>query len=370
MADELIGIFGTDWAGVEARVDELLEQGRRRVVRWRWASSTAQLDHPAPLWAQRDGEVPVARLSDVRPSDVSQAVNYGYDASERLVFSSYVDRLGEIRDATTWVSTHGDDVQLYFSRSVGALRLRRVAIPQHLGDRLVGLRMLYDPREALGDAIESYDYDDAVGGISRIVEVRRRPQGDEERYVYDVVRDDAGDVVLIRFSDGIDLRVVYRRRDPNAVRSARRRVEKETVELTLRWARRLLPRGSVRAIAFVYGVDEPGLPPALAAATGPSAATGEERYYPAEFEVFDADPSEFRDPAFREDCRVLTQEWRFTETESEPRSTVVKIAKRLAKEDWWVVLGQHDPPIVYAVDEELDDLRRNLRSAGIDASSG
>ena len=104
----------------------------------------------------------------------------------------------------------------------------------------------------------------------------------------------------------------------------------------------------------MYSIDDPTLPPALALGAG-------EGDLPAEFVLFDADPAEFHDDAFLDACRTLNQRWASADTDTEPRRTLVRAAARLAGEQ----LGIRKAPgfLVYAVDDEIEDLERNLAAA-------
>jgi hypothetical protein len=104
----------------------------------------------------------------------------------------------------------------------------------------------------------------------------------------------------------------------------------------------------------MYSLDDPTLPPALALGAG-------EGDLSAEFALVDGDPAEFHDDAFLDACRTLNQRWASADTDTEPRRTLMRAAKRLAGEQ----LGIRKAPgfLVYAVDDVIEDLERNLAAA-------
>jgi hypothetical protein len=69
MSDERIEGLHAGWAGVEERVDAYLADGLARVAHWHWAPETAALEHPAPLWIERDGEAPPTTVLESAPDD-------------------------------------------------------------------------------------------------------------------------------------------------------------------------------------------------------------------------------------------------------------------------------------------------------------
>ena len=257
-------------------------------------------------------------------------------------------------------------VQLAFRRELDSLVLIRVASETRQDGRLVELRLVFDPRSGRRERIERYEHD-AAGRVMRILGERRR----DDRvviYSYEVERDDAGALVLIRSRDeGDEAKIVYRRSDPSEVQAARRRVGSTLVARVPEWARRVAPEEPVGCIAVIYSVDDPALPPALALATAreleqSSGRSPAEHYAPSEFSVFEAEPEELREDGFREDFRVLDQEWRSREAEDEPRRLLVSVAKRLNATDWTTLFEPAAEFVVLAVDDELADLERNLKA--------
>jgi hypothetical protein len=132
------------WRHVESRAAELIQAGEAAVVRWRWASSSAGLAHPVPLWSERDGQAPVSRLADTAPADIHRCVAYGFDDHNRIIVSKTVDRDDRLSDATVWIESNCGRVVLTFMRSRGELRLTRIAIPEHEGERMLRLRLIFE----------------------------------------------------------------------------------------------------------------------------------------------------------------------------------------------------------------------------------
>jgi hypothetical protein len=346
--------LGVSWEEAPARLEQYLAEASSRVTCWKWAPAGASWEHPVPLWDERDGRRPIARSWTERPANLSadQAVRYGLDESDSVVVSIREDG-GRMDECSAWVESLKGPVQLYFQPRAGLLRLARVAVPE-IEDGLLSGFWLHGQSRATH---ETYTRD-RTGAITQI-RVEALGEDDQSVSLYEVQRDEMGDVVAIRFrSDDEIERVVFRRVDPLQVQAARRSVEELLVSNALQWMARVAGSNQVTALALIYSQTDVALPPSLALTTRADWAELDD------FEVFEASPADFEgDAELLEACRVLTQEWRSKEEELEPRRTLMKVAKKLSARALAGPRNVHDGFLVVPVDIEESDLARNLNAA-------
>ncbi len=368
-------LIGATWAQAEDQALDLLASARASASAIRWAPKRSRGDEPMLLAAEREGEAPVRESVERPPADEDRHkwVACGYDARERLVFSERRKFEGSPEQIVVVVPALDDRdvrVHLTFLASGSRTILARVAIPHCDGPLLARLELLYDPRDSAGVAEESYEYD-GERRLRRIEIVRRRDSAVPEQYGYDVERDAAGEPTLVRHRKQSGESVVYRRRSPAAVRKARQRSEGLLVKQILAWAARTAPDEPVYCLAVVYDSEPFAMPATLAWGTERERRNADSRdmfaiYTPSEFERFDPMPPELETTALSEDLAILEQEWKATEDTSEPGRLLTKVARSVARS---LEIQRTEDFIAYAVESDLDNLKRSLRAAGLDPAS-
>jgi hypothetical protein len=133
----------------------------------------------------------------------------------------------------------------------------------------------------------------------------------------------------------------------------------------LQWAARNAPADTF-AIALLYSFEGPSVPPAIGAGTERErrelAGDGERVWNPSEWDQLDSEPDELLVDGLRESWQLLQQEWETTATDKEPRALLLKALRGVSPERLEAA-GLDRTVVVYAVDDELADLDRNLSKA-------
>jgi hypothetical protein len=127
-------------------------------------------------------------------------------------------------------------------------------------------------------------------------------------------------------------------------------------------------------LGIVHSVDAPELPPALGLGTVAELRArrakhkdlDEFRTYawnPAELRHFDPVPPELTGPALDDAYALLNQDWLLSESETEPRATLRRCARRLAQVDWSEVCTPAQDFVVFVVEDEIgEDLLTQLHA--------
>jgi hypothetical protein len=215
-------------------------------------------------------------------------------------------------------------------------------------------------------------YKREAGRITRVTEERRTDQEWQPRGVFDCAYSDRGlaSITHVRLDPDEprdDPIVVWRRRAGGEVRDARRRIERELPDRLLQWASRNAPRDTF-AIALLYSFEGPTVPPAIGAGTERDRqalagdADASRVWNPAEWQQLNTEPAELLADGLDECWRVLQQEWEVTAFDKEPRALLLKALRDLATERLEAA-GLPRSVVVFAVDDELEDLDRNLSKA-------
>jgi hypothetical protein len=80
---------------------------------------------------------------------------------------------------------------------------------------------------------------------------------------------------------------------------------------------------------------------------------------PAEWQQLDAEPDELLRDGLAETWRILQREWEAAATDKEPRALLLKALRGISPERLQAA-GFHRDVVVFAVDDELVDLDRNV----------
>ncbi len=384
--------LGTDgWAGTEASAARIVADARGRAITWELAPEAAEWEEPGEGAAERGGRasVPRAQRRAVRSGPCKR---YGFDEQGQIVVAESLDDPGA--EHPWWITVidreQGSELlHLDFSsRSGRPLVLERVRVETIEGGRSIRARTWYRAwhevdAEARGNksAVEStteFAYADGrmVGVTTDLTRVEGATERFRERLTYNatghvhrVVRVDVDE------ADGeVGTPVTtYVRRSPARTRKARALLIAEIPACIERWARRSAPADSVWALVISYPSENPAvgmtLLPCLALATGTELsewrgqrAPLEVAFNPAEYGIFDSEPAELFERAdLAEASDLLLQEWEANDDDEAIRELYLDVVNALRSRDWsWLAAGGRDT-IIFAVDDDLGDLERNLR---------
>jgi hypothetical protein len=354
------------------------------VTRWEWAAGEADWERPEPLFTVRRGAPMVTRASKQPSCELGFVVRYGYDGDDRIVVArraaggtvEHPDRTGEL----IWVEGLDGARVLLEYRYDGLRRAKRGLLYRITRPTLTNGLLQEVRRWGFGGGRGSAErdrYGRTDGRLDWIEEDLFRDGEWVPSWRYSVTYTDGGKLAAVvatkldqRGRPSSDPVVSYRRRSPKAVRDAKRRVAVELPERIERWARRMAPEEPVFALACLYSFEGPEMPPALALGTErervavlASRHDVSDIWNPAEWSLLDADPDELRDDGFGECLSLLADEWNTALDDRQPRATLIGAVKQLAKRRWDRVLRPAGAFAVYAIDDELTDLDRNLKAS-------
>ena len=404
-------LLGRSWEELSEHAAEIVAAVAAGVRAWEWVESGehVELEGPHPLY----GHEKTSRLR-ADPTDTRRrlrSTQYGRDGSGRIVVArrftgsdasgGWPAQEGLLSLQSVWVrALDGSDVQLRFHhRSCGGEQNAELAWllkPVIDGGVLKEVRSWGSGGDGSDVARrESYEYREGrITGVvtERFSERLGSPGEAYRRSREDVTRGDDGSVSRItwriesdeRFPGSVgDEGVSYVKRSAPAVREAKRLVERELPERILRWAVRVAPPEPVFSLGLLYSLDDPTLPPALGMGTvaelerwkrthGSAKDRGRLQrdealsatmWNPAEYGRFEPNPAELSDtPELLDAYAQLAQDWQVTENDREPRAMLVRCAKGLAQRDWGGILPIGPAFAVFATDDELSDLGRNLKA--------
>jgi hypothetical protein len=373
--DLAMTLLGRSWEELEADSRRMVAGAEERVVRWVWADGPAAWDRVEPYWAERRG-LPTSRRAAAEPSgELGYLVRYGFDEQDRIriarrVKGGTVDAPVRARDAVWLDVPDGRIAGLEYRHDRnGSMVLECLTAPFYDGNELREVLHLVGPGDCGPRGRERYERRD--GRLVRIVEERWREGAWKPSWEFECgyVNDELASITTTRLDEpGGKPIVCYRRSSPRAVRIARKRVRDELPARVEQWVRRVAPDEPLFAVALLYSFEGPALPPALGLATERERcalleATPHDReriWNPAEWEILDGDAPELREDGLEACWQHLEQEWIQASDDRQPRALLVGVAKHLADAG---LQGMSNPlHAVYAVDDELTDLDRNLRS--------
>jgi hypothetical protein len=353
------------WERVSADWPALLDGARERVHTERWAPQGATLERPEPLASEREGNLSITATTPDPPTDFSGAVRYGFAEDGTLVLA---ERFGP-STISAWVEVDG--LRVLIKCAPGGPdwnpNLMELVLPRYAGDRLTGLDARWIGAETI-DIEERYGYD-ADGRLTTIAVREHRDDGVHE-IDYEATYDPDGELAMLRSraripEEGEQSSVDYQRRGAASVDAAQLYIEHSLPERVAAWARRVAPREPVAALALIYIREDGLLPPALAIVTEADrlrlAATAREPGVPAEvwnagdWTLFDGEPDELMaDTRLLAAFEVVRSQAEEIGSDERVRRVLVKCAKAVANE--------LPDLVVLAVDDELEDLERNLRA--------
>jgi hypothetical protein len=345
------------------------------VVRWESEPRGTGRERPEVYWTERDGGA-----GGSAPSE------YGLDADGRILARERLEphvpaRQRAVGGTSIWVNANSERrALLVFDGGLpGRLNLISLTRPVYEGERLVGVDSWFSARHGSGGwARETYKYDDH-GRVARVDAVRDFG-GSERRTRLSAEFADDGELLTLSYvaldehgSPTDEPGIAFRRSTPKAVMAAVKLVASEMPARVLEWASRVAPSAPIYSLGIVYGTDSSGFVPGLGLGTDderrawiasvPKPDRAELLWNPAEYRCFDPAPKELTgDSSFAEACQLLAQEWRATLETAEPRRFLVRIAKQLRRDLPRAGLDLTAPFAVVVVDDELEDLDRNLRT--------
>jgi hypothetical protein len=375
--DEPRRALGTIWERYDLRSREEIERASRDVERWEWAQGETHWERPEPLWAERQGRNPSNKTIKPPAGELGYLVHYGYAADGEIKLarraSGGTPEDPDYHAATVWVTGDSRERLLLEFHSHGIhkprpLRLQAITAPIYESGELSAVVRWSGP--STGGSREVYEREG--GRIARITEELRRDGTWQPLGIYDCAYSD-GELASITYmrldSDGTrgDPVVAWRRRAGSQVRGARRRIERELPDRLLKWVSRNAPADTF-AIALLYSFEGPTVPPAIGAGTERErrelAGDGDASrvWNPAEWEQLDTEPDELLADGLDESWQLLQQEWEATATDKEPRALLLKALRDVSPERLKAA-GLAWGVVVFAVDDELVDLDRNLSKA-------
>jgi len=286
------------------RLAGLAHQALSSVVRWEWAHRESEWEGPDPVRRQVYPSLPEPRGDAGR--------RYGFDAGGVLRVAESVERAADgdwipwCRSIWVWDEGVGS-LELYsLIEEDGAVqRLRRVALPDVSGGRMVGLATCFDDGRSW---IQRFEYDASGQVIRRFEFWDPAPAYQGPRARYDYAYDDAGLVLeemvaLDAHGDELPEReVTFRRALPDAVRAAQRRVASELPSRVRAWAERAGAQADSYCVILGYDVVNHALPPTLALGRRSDRPSGgferdDEIWSGPDFATFAVDPEEFASDA-------------------------------------------------------------------------
>ena len=344
-----------------------------------WGDGGTSWERPEPLWSEMRGLSTSRRAISEPLGELGFVSLYGYDASGEIEIARRAvgGTAAEPRftSEALWVrDVDGRALLLEFHyegiREPRPLILRCITAPVRVGERLEQVIRWSGPGTGGGREVYERDGD----SITRVTEERFIDGEWVPRYVYDC--EYAGGSLAVVTATRIDAGgargeplVAYRRTSGKAVRNARKRLSTELPDRIVEWAARVAPDEPLFALALLYSFEGPSVPPAL------GVATDRERtalitnapndpltlWNPAEWKLLDTEPAELLADGFDECWQLLGQEWESTSNDREPRAMLVKAAKAITPKQLKPA-GLSADLVVFAIDDELTDLDRNLKA--------
>ncbi len=374
--------LGTDWYVAQARVRDLLDAARARVVIWKWGRAESALEDPRPLLTEREsGFAP--RLLDRRPAQDCR--RYGLDADGLIVLAEDVEA-GPSGDAVTWAAfwlEQNDGTRVLVCCQVHAngtpVLWSLIRAQEHHDGRLDHVDLWYGPSGRFIQVQETYEYTD--GHLSAITKSWPTRDGTIDGEHFAIARDGDHDVLRISYEKrGPDRPspdrplVVFRRTRTPAVKAAKRHVLSALPELVAAWIDRVAPDKPCWALFVVYAEGEhlpDGLSLALATHAERSAlATPDNRdaiWNPADYSTFDVSPPELRHPEFADAWGLVVSD--MAATERPVRDLAVACARQLRNESTVETHPQTKSALVVPLDVELVDIDANLRAMKVTAAT-
>jgi hypothetical protein len=366
------------WERTKARGREEIEHASRDVERWEWARGDTDWERPEPLWSEMRGVSRSDRTVKPPAGKLGYLTQYGYGADGEIKLarraSGGTAEDPDYREAAVWVTGDSGERLLLEYHSEGIrkprpFRLQAIAAPVYENGELSAVVRWSGPRT--GGSREVYERDGDV--ITRVTEERYEDGVWRARRTYDCTYSD-GTLALITSTpvqpDGTIAgpTVAWRRSSGRAIRDARRRIEGELPDRILQWASRCAPDDTF-ALALLYSFEGPSVPPAIGAGTERARrelASGVQEaspvWNPAEWEQLDPEPEELLSDGLKACWQLLEQEWKVTASDTEPRALLLKALRKLTPERLESA-GLARSVVVFAVDDELVDLDRNLPKA-------
>jgi hypothetical protein len=388
--------LGRSWDEVEADSASYIAQAETEVAEWAWVAQSETLwEVPQPL-AGDEGRLRILS-AEPSPEERASAVLLGYGANGDVIVARYFTDHWEGRDGGT----------RYGGVSIESVRVSGVLL-RFRHER----RGRHQDRVVLGSLVRGvYDDDGRLGEVWWWFGGHHAPEAKRTAYIWagsrlrcaieesfdrdlddlDALRDrtridyEYDDRGLLRvrwttehnrfFADSVgDSGVSWFRRSPKALRAARKLIDTELPDRIRAWVARVAPAEPLYGLGIVHSIDAPELPPALGLGTVAELRAwrakhddlDEFRTYawnPAEFRHFDPLPAELTGPALDDAYALLNQDWQLSESETEPRATLRRCARRLLQVDWAEVGAPAEDFVVFVVEDEIgDDLLTQLHA--------
>jgi hypothetical protein len=339
--------FGLSWADVQARGRAFIERAEAGVARWEWLAGDVLPEVPAPISLQ-----PLQPA----PENHGEAMHVGYDADDEILVVRYFADDQPFVDAVVV-----EGVVLRFLHERDALELEQLIHATHTDDGNLDVTREWNRRRASitwyawdegrpSHAVEEI-YDEELGVPGKLISRTRT----------DYEHDAQGLLRITQAESGGDAVVTWVRSSPEALAAAHALVLDQLPIRIREWAARVAPKDEpVFALALLYSLEDPSLPPALALGTTDDLAEIRARYgddpptSAYEYDHWDGLADELNgDVALDDAYALLERHWQQTDAVDEPGATLRACARHLQTLAWSEVLTPAETFVVFV--GEIDE---------------
>lgn len=354
------------WEAVLGRRDVLEAEAEGRVRRWIWTTPNSVRWRFQPFYGERTGER-AGRILDAVPERLEEVDAYGYDEDTRLVLARLYRRPAGAYDVVVVEHDGPRSWTAFFNQKGQPIRVGLIE-----RDDSGRLAAVTEYQEEWGDA--TWWQERYVCADGRLSEIHKRhdEEGapDQERARWAAGErellefDEHGTLTAIRNeSPGLESTYVYRRLEFRRSAAAALRDLERALPGAVEFALARVPGLRPFALALQYDAEFP-VPPALVVGTRDDCAALRERDPDHDYWL---NPAEWRGELplalepFGVEPAVVAATIGREEAEDQARSALNRAARRLNRSP--PQRFADDPPVVFAVDINLEHLEENLRAA-------
>jgi hypothetical protein len=344
--------------------EERKTAAERQVVRWEHWSGPAY--DPKPFYFERMLRAGVVKRGKPAPKATQRTCSYGFDARGRVV----VDRQRASADEPAF-----DEFFTYAKNAIESAAYRRD--PPHTLQYVMrqtlrnGGPVSTDVLDAGHQAGYSERYDYANGRLSEINVVSVVGK-DKDKVKYDVVYERDGRLRAVRryFYGDLPFPIYWNPESGETLESLTAAMRRKLLDAIPKALQKAKIKQPAYCVAIVYDTDNDELPPLLAVgldaqrqawladdARGAKALM----WNPGDFERYETGTIDLAAPNLEEESQKLLQMILMKEALWIPRRLLNEVAAELNKRSWRGILSTTDDFIVFAVDVEGVDLKRNLK---------
>lgn len=334
----------------------------RQVVRWEWATFARYT--PQPFYFEIMQFARGQKLKE-EPKNRNGCFQYGFDEYNRVVVvRQYTEFVGQFdEEFFTYRGEVVDSVLFSHRPEKEPINVAR----QHLREGRLSSYAAYTRRWSL---VEHYEYS---GDRLVTIHVEGTSEGAPYAHDHQLNYDDSGRLQQILWvePDG-SASPIYRRPERGVtIRTLAAPVERRLVELIPEVVARAGIDEPVYCVALNYDLENDNFfPPVLGVGLESERMAWVEQYgkrvwqliwNPAEFKHFATLALQVSDPELDENCLLLNQQLKLKGFVTPGRKLLNDVAARLMTADWQLAITPDF--VVYAVDLELGNLRKNLKAS-------